>query len=71
MNEQINSVDSNCPMVVLPLPLTPIITIIDDLPREVIEVALGLKDIVVFTVLITRPVEMLLKPGQSVRRSNC
>ncbi|CUS54637.1 hypothetical protein MGWOODY_XGa892 [hydrothermal vent metagenome] len=37
-------------MVVLPLPLTPIITRIDDLPRGIFEVALGLKDIVLLTV---------------------
>ena len=69
MNEQINSVDSNCPMVVLPLPLTPIITRIDGLLRGVFEVALGLKDIVLLTVLLTRPTEMLLKLSQSVCRS--
>lgn len=69
MNEQINSVDSNCPMVVLPLPLTPIITRIDGLLRGVFEVALGLKDIVLLTVLLTRPTEMLLKLSQSVWRS--
>ena len=69
MNEQFNSVDSNCPMVVLPLPLTPIITRIDGLLRGVFEVALGLKDIVLLTVLLTRPTEMLLKLIQSVCRS--
>ena len=69
MNEQINSDDSNCPMVVLPLPLTPIITRIDGLLRGVFEVALGLKDIVLLTDLLTRPTEMLLKLSQSVWRS--